>query len=75
LSETDPLVTLTLSASDWQLVVNVCQQSLVPYHRLGQVLQQLQLQAQHQQQSPATEERGTGWKKNARLHDGEDAAS
>lgn len=44
-----PTITLTLPVGDWQLVLNICQQALLPYQRLGQVLQDMQRQAQEAQ--------------------------
>jgi hypothetical protein len=41
----EPTVTLTLARSDWALVMQVLQQALAPYHRLGVVMQGMQAQA------------------------------
>jgi hypothetical protein len=44
----EPMVTLNLSLQDWQLVQQVLQQALLPYQRVGQVVQAMQHQAQRQ---------------------------
>jgi hypothetical protein len=41
----EPMVTLTMSQGDWQLVMQVLSQALAPYHRLGVVMQGMQAQA------------------------------
>jgi hypothetical protein len=40
----EPMVTLTLAQSDLQLVMQVLGQALLPYQRLGQVMQGMQQQ-------------------------------
>jgi hypothetical protein len=40
----EPMVTLTLAQSDWNLVMQVLSQALLPYQRLGQVMQGMQQQ-------------------------------
>jgi hypothetical protein len=41
----EPMVTLSLAQGDWQLVMQVLSQALLPYQRLGQVMQGMQQQA------------------------------
>lgn len=45
------ILTITLPASDWQLILTICGQTLGPYQRLGEVLQMIQRQAQQQVES------------------------
>jgi hypothetical protein len=51
----EPMVTLTMSQGDWQLVMQVLSQALAPYHRLGVVMQGMQREAARVQQSEQVE--------------------
>lgn len=55
MNETEqPQITVTLAVTDWQLVMTVLQQALLPYQRLGQLMQEMQKQSMAQQGHPPT---------------------
>lgn len=47
--QTPPMITLTLPGADWQLLINLVQQSMAPYQRAGEILQAMQRQASEAQ--------------------------